>query len=78
MMDEILTIEEMKARFQAEWLLVEEPQTDEYYAVKKGRVRCHSKVKADIYKRIAELRPKSCAFVYTGEWKLPEKTALMI
>ncbi len=60
------------------WVLVEDPQTDEYLKVLSGRVRYHSKSRDDVYRRAGELRPKRCALVYTGTMKLPEKTAILI
>jgi hypothetical protein len=77
-MDEVLTIAEMEKRFCSEWVLVEDPQTDEYLKVRSGRVRYHSKDRDDVYRRAAELRPKRCAFVYTGRLSLPENTAVLI
>ncbi len=77
-MDQILTVAEMKARFTSEWLMVEDPQTDDCFVVKSGKVRYHSKSRDDVYRKAAELRPKFCAFVFTGERKLPENTAVLI
>lgn len=77
-MDEILTVDEMKDRFRDEWVLVEDPDADENLVVKGGRVRFRSKAKDDIYQKAAELRPKHGAFVYAGEWKLPENMAALV
>ena len=42
-MDEDLTIGQIEARFQSEWVFVEEPQTNEALEVQSGTVRWHSK-----------------------------------
>lgn len=41
-MDEVLTLAEIEARFASEWVLVEDPQTDEALEVRSGKVRWHS------------------------------------
>ncbi len=66
-MSEVLTSAEIEARFPAEWILVEDPQTDESLEVLGGRVRFHSKDRDEVYRKAAELRPKRFAMVYTGE-----------
>ena len=50
-MDEILTVGEMESRFVAEWLLVEEPQTDEALEVRSGKVLFHSKDRDEVYRK---------------------------
>jgi hypothetical protein len=36
-MDEILTVAQIEAQFQSEWVLVEEPRTNEALEVQSGR-----------------------------------------
>lgn len=66
MMDEILTVGEMESRFVGEWLLVEDPQTDEALEVLSGKVRFHSKDRDEVYRKAVELRPRRFAVLYTG------------
>ena len=40
-MDEILTIEEIEARYAPDWVLIGEPQTDESLRVQAGKVLFH-------------------------------------
>lgn len=77
-MNETLTLAEMEKRFCWEWVLVEDPQTDEYLKVQSGRIRYHSNSRDEVYRKAAELRPKRCAFVYIGKLALPEKTAILL
>ena len=42
-MEEVLTAADIEARFESEWMLIEEPETDEALTVRRGRVRWHSK-----------------------------------
>jgi hypothetical protein len=40
-MDEVLTISEIEAKFESEWVLLEAPRTDESLEVQGGTVRWH-------------------------------------
>jgi hypothetical protein len=42
-MDEALSISEIEARFDSEWVLIEDPRTDEALRVRSGTVRGHGK-----------------------------------
>jgi hypothetical protein len=75
-MDEILTIAEIEARFDAEWVLVEDPQTDEALDVQGGSVRCHSKDRDEVYRKAAELRPGRFAVLFTG--RIPKTAAVVL
>ena len=75
-MDEILTGDEIAARFAAEWVLVEAPGTDETLTVRRGRVRCHSDGRDEVYRKAVELRPRRFAILYTG--KMPEDSAIVL
>lgn len=75
-MDEVLTIAEMESRFVAEWLLVEDPQTDEALEVQSGVVRHHSKDRDEVYRKAVELRPKRFAVLYTGS--IPKDAAVVL
>ncbi len=65
-MDEILTVGEMESRFVAEWVLVEDPLTDDTLEVCSGKVRFHSKDRDEVYRKAIELRPPRFAVMYTG------------
>lgn len=75
-MNEMMTITDIAARFDAEWILVEEPQTDAALEVQAGRVRHHSKDRDEIYRLAAALRPERFAILYTGV--MPEDTAIVL
>jgi hypothetical protein len=62
-MDEVLTIDEIKARFDGEWVLVGDPVTDEFLEVRSGRVLSHSKDRDEVYRRAAVLRPARSAML---------------
>jgi hypothetical protein len=75
-MNEVLTIGEIEARFKAEWVLVEDPQTNEGLEVQGGKVRWHSQDRDEVYRKAVELRPRRFAVLYTGQ--MPEGTAIVL
>jgi hypothetical protein len=75
-MNEVLTIAQIEAEFESEWVLIEDPRTDEGLEVQGGTVRCHSKDREEVYRRAVETRPKRFAIVYTG--KMPRDTAIVL
>ena len=76
MMNEVLTIEEIQSRFDAEWVLVGDPVTDEGHHVSSGRVLAHSRDRDEVYRRAIELKPKRSAFLFFGT--IPENTAIVL
>ena len=75
-MDEMMTFEEMKKRFDSEWILVKDPEVDEHFQVVRGKVVAHSKDRDEVYRTLADLRLKSSATLYTGT--MPENTAIVL
>jgi hypothetical protein len=75
-MDEVLTMAQIEAKFDSEWVLIEDPRTDEALRVQTGTVRWHSKDREEVYRRTVEIRPKRFAIVYTG--KMPQDTAIVL
>jgi len=75
-MDEILTVGEMQTRFVAEWLLVEDPDTDDALEVRSGKVLFHSKDRDEVYRKAVELRPRRFAVLYTG--LIPKDAAVVL
>ena len=75
-MDDTLTMAQIGTKFQSEWVLIEDPQTDQALEVLSGTVRCHGKDRDEVYRRAVQLRPKRFAIVYTGT--LPENTAIVL
>lgn len=75
-MDEVPTIAQIEAQFQSEWALIEEPNTNEALEVQSGKVRCHSKDREEVYRKVVEMRPRQFAILYTGT--MPEDTAIVL
>jgi hypothetical protein len=70
MMDEVMTIAEIESAFESEWVLVEDPQTNEALEVQGGKVLYHSRDRDEFDRKVLEFRPKRFAVLYTGT--LPE------
>jgi hypothetical protein len=62
-MAEVLTIDEIRARHDGEWVLVGDPVQDEKLKVLAGTVLAHSKNRDDVYARAVELRPQRSAML---------------
>ena len=75
-MDDVLTLAQIEAQFQSEWVLVEEPQTNDALEVQGGKVRWHSKDREEVYRKVVEMHPKRFAILFTG--KMPEDTAIVL
>jgi hypothetical protein len=73
-MDQLMTIAQIEERFKSEWILVENPETDESQKVVRGKVLFHSPDRDAMYRKAIELRPQNFAFLYTGT--IPEGTAM--
>lgn len=74
--NETMPIEEIRSRFESEWVLIEEPETDEHLNVISGTVVHHSKDRDEVYRKAVSLRPRRSAVIYTGE--IPEETAVVL
>ena len=75
-MDDVLTLAQIEAQFASEWVLVEDPQTNEALEVQSGKVRWHSKDRDEVYRQAVALSPKRFAILYTG--KMPQGTAIVL
>lgn len=75
-MDEVLTLSQIEDRFDSEWVLVGDPQTNDALEVRSGKVLWHSKNRVEVYRKTVELRPKRFAMIYTG--RMPQDTAIVL
>lgn len=75
-MKDILSLNEIKDKFDSEWILVGDPETDDDLNVIKGVVLWHSKDRDEVYRKAREIRPKYSAFLYTG--KIPKGEAIIL
>jgi hypothetical protein len=75
-MDDVMTVSQIEAQFESEWVLLQDPQTNEALEVEGGKVLWHGKDRDEVYRKAVELRPKRFAVLYTG--KMPEGTAVVL
>jgi hypothetical protein len=64
--EEVLTFDEIKERYAPDWVLIGDPQTDEYQRVLGGTVLFHSPNREEVYQKAIELRPGHFAFRFLG------------
>lgn len=75
-MEDVLTVAQIEAQFPSEWVLIEEPRTNDALEVQSGKVHWHSKDREEVYRKVVEMHPKRFAILYTG--KMPEDTAIVL
>lgn len=75
-MSDVLTVEQIQSQFPSEWVLVQDPTTNEALEVRSGKVVCHSKDRDEVYRKAVELRPHRFAMLYTGT--IPKDTAVVL
>src|SRR5271166_5481450 len=72
-MDETLTMEEIKARYAPDWVLIAEPETDDMQRLLRGKVVCRGPDGDELLRKATELKLDHIAVRYLGEW--PEDSA---
>jgi hypothetical protein len=75
-MGEILTVDEIEARYAPEWVLIGQPQTDDQQRLLAGEVLYHHADRAAVYRKAKELQLDRVAVRYLGSW--PDDTALVL
>jgi hypothetical protein len=73
---DVLTFDEIKARFAPDWVLIGDPQTDDYQRVVGGKVLFHSRNREEVYQKAIELRPGHFAFRFLGA--IPEDLVFVL
>ena len=74
--DEVLSVDEIKSRYDSEWILLSEPEVDNALRVLRGRVAFHSKDRDEVDRKAIQLRLKRSAYLYTAG--IPEGTAVVL
>ena len=75
-MSEVLTIAEIEAKYPSEWILVEDPTTNDALEVQSGRVLWHSADRDEVYRKALELRPKDSAILCTQ--RIPDDAVIIL
>jgi hypothetical protein len=74
--NQVMSLPEIEAQFQSEWVLIEDPQTTDTLQVMGGRVVWHSKDRDEVYRKARELQRLHHAILYTG--KMPTDTEIIL
>jgi hypothetical protein len=59
-------MEEIKNSYKSEWILIENPETDENLEIRSGIILWHSKDRDELYRKARELKPRHSVVVFTG------------
>jgi hypothetical protein len=63
----VLTLDQIKATYPNEWVLIDRHTEDKYGQMKTGRVLYHSPDKEAVFRRAMEVpSPRSIAFMFMG------------
>ncbi len=67
-MNKIMSVAEIRAQFESEWILLKDPEVTGSLKVKGGIVLWHSKNRNEVYRKATELRlrPRHSAILYTN------------
>lgn len=71
-----MRMEEIRKRYQGEWVLIEYTKLDDDLNVLEGEVIAHSPNKEEIYHKLLRTKGKDVAIEYLGE--VPEDLAVML
>ena len=75
-MSEILSIAEIEKRYAPDWVLINNPLTDENCRVLAGEVVCTAPQSEELYRKATEMDLKDVAVFYLGTW--PADVALLL
>lgn len=62
----VMEIDEIRTKYPAEWVLVEDPELTDVLKVVRGRVIWHCRERDELYQKLKELRPRHPAIFFTG------------
>ena len=71
-----MRLEEIKKKYQGEWVLIEYKELNENLVPLEGEVLAHSKNRDEIYRKQLSYKGKGLAIDYLG--KIPEDWAVML
>ena len=71
-----MNISEIEAQFQSEWVLLENPKTNEALEVQGGKILFHSKDRDEVYQKMVTMHPTRFAVFYTGT--IPKNAAIVL
>jgi hypothetical protein len=76
MMTDVLSLSEIQAHYDGEWVLIGDPEVDASLNVERGQVLWHSKNRDEVYRQARLLKPKHSAFLFMG--RLPKDAEVVL
>jgi hypothetical protein len=76
--DEVLTIEEIKKKYDSEWVLIADPETDAYFNVLGGKVVYHHPDRVVFDRDVLKLTPHPSDFAVLFTGKTPEGVSYLL
>jgi len=73
---DVMPFDKIKADFDSEWVLIEDPVITETQEVKAGKVLWHSKDRGEVYRKARELKLRHSAILYLGT--MPKDMAIIL
>jgi hypothetical protein len=75
--DDVRTMEEIAAAYPSEWVLLDDLRKNEHLQILAGRVVFHAKDRQEVFRKVAEVRPKNFAVRYTGPIPAPNVVCVL-
>jgi hypothetical protein len=72
----VLTIEEIKARYAPDWVLIGEPETDESLKIVSGKVLFHGPDQDEVCRKAMDYQPGRYALRFLGT--IPDDLVLVL
>ena len=63
---EVMSFEEIEARFKSQWVLIVEPDISETLEIRAGKVTCHSQDRGEISRLLEDMPSGPVAVLYIG------------
>jgi hypothetical protein len=77
MASELMVIQDIKSRYEGEWVLLVDCETDEFSNIVKGRVQFHSLNRQAVFEELVKNPSRrKTATIYAGE--IPKDLAVML
>lgn len=71
-----MKMDEIRERYEGEWVLIEYTELEEDLTVKEGEVLAHAPSREEIYRELLKTKGKDVVIEYLGE--VPEDLAVML
>lgn len=66
-MAEIISYTDIQNKYDSQWVLLEDPEIDEFSKIKSAKLLWFSKNRDEIYQKANSLKPKHAAILFIGK-----------